>query len=102
MKIKYWEKHKFTELVKVKTETELNRLTTVRLLAYYKAERQRRIKFNEFWYCGDHTYGYEWDRSLSYVVEILKEWDEYLNFVKSILNKREHIVKYKYRKNEKL
>lgn len=90
-KISYWRVQKLPELTIIKSITELNKLNTKRLLAYYKAERMRRIRYNEFFNCYDHTYDYEHNKELYFVVDILNEWESYLCVIKSILNTREHV-----------
>ena len=80
------------ELTTTKTNCELNSMSTKRLLAYYKAERMRRIKYRESFDTGwDYSfYIYSQDK---FVLDILKEWEGYLNRIKRILNTRENVVK---------
>jgi len=91
IKTPYWKARKLTDLTFIKSVEELNKLNTKRLLSYFKSERMRKIRYRESFNDYDHTYGYELDKKLSYVIDILEEWEFYLNLIKSILNTRENV-----------
>ena len=62
---------------------KLEKLTTKRLLAYYKAERQRRKL-------------YPYMPSYGYVQPVdVKAWDQHLLDIKAMLDEREHVEKKK-------
>lgn len=79
------------ELTHLKGHKEVIKMSTKRLLSYYKSERKRRISYNEYFYCYDHTYDYELNKKYEYVIDILKEWDLYLYGIKRHLSERENI-----------
>jgi len=62
---------------------KLEKLTTKRLLAYYKAERKRRKLYPYM-----PSYGYEQP------VDV-KAWDQHLLDVKAMLDEREHVERKK-------
>jgi len=86
-----------------KSKEQLEKLTTKRLLAYYKAERRRMIRFknNHTCECCGQT---DWeltcldknwrDQPKDYVIMLSKQYYDklaYLDIIKTILDKREHV-----------
>lgn len=73
-----------------KENTELEKMSTKNLLAYYRAERKRCIKWRESHYTG---FEYSWHlyKEDQYLLELLTQWENYLKDIKNILNTREHI-----------
>lgn len=98
-KIQYWKRNTLSDLTKIKSVEELNKLNTKRLLAYHKAERMRKIRYNELFYCYDYTYEYELNKELDFVVKNLSDWELYLGLIKSVLGKRENIELFKPKNN---
>lgn len=78
------------KITTLKTDEELSKLNTKRLLGYYRAERFRRIRYRESWYTG-WEYSYFIYKEDEWVIDILNEWGDYLNKIKEILNSREHV-----------
>jgi hypothetical protein len=77
-----------------KTEKQLEKLSTKRLLSYYKAERKRLYKFK-----GSHTCECcgmtDWEMKTNDYTKMLSKqyYDKliYLDMIKSVLDKREHV-----------
>ena len=72
----------------------LNKLTTKRLLAYYKAERKRMMIFLSDHTCDCGCGEIDWDLNTDMYKQEKKhadEWDVYLGVIKSVLEKREHV-----------
>ena len=102
--------------LKLKTSDELKLMQTKRLLAYYKAERQRYIAFENSVRC-DCCGEFLWDlypvtnklddaenKSREAYAEYAKthtEWFSYLAQIKSVLGTREHIKKQNEIRREK-
>ena len=93
-KIQYWKRNTLNDLTKIKSVEELNKLNTRRLLAYFKAERMRKIRYNECFYDYNHGYSYEYTKELDFVIKNLHDWEMYLSLIKDILNTRENIGEY--------
>ena len=89
----YWKMKTLSDITTIKSEEDLNKLNTKRLLAYYKAERFRRIRYREHWFTG-YEYSYYLYKEDEFVLDILNKWEEYLYSIKDILNKRENIGEY--------
>jgi len=79
-----------------KTEKQLIRMTTKRLLAYYKAERKRMIKFKSGHTC-DCCGMTDWEmKPNDYTNMLSKQYYNklsYLKTIKRILDTKEHIIK---------
>ena len=74
-----------------KTEEELNKLSTKRLLTYLKAERRRFYSSGYFCDCGCDLPIWEAYQSEHYLKKHFEEYKNYLNLIRRILNTREHI-----------
>jgi hypothetical protein len=73
-----------------KENTELEKMSTKNLLAYYRAERMRLINWRESHYTG---FEYSWHlyKEDEHLIDLLNDWYKYLQNIKNILNTREHI-----------
>lgn len=69
-----------------KSKEELQKLTTERLLAYYKAERER---FNK----SEYNQMFLENRETEESILVHARWKIYLLRIKTELNSREHIIK---------
>jgi len=67
---------------------EFKKLTTKRLLAFYKAERKRYIAYKQ-------SFTNDYQILSGKDLELIKEREQYLLSIKIELNKREHIKKEK-------
>jgi len=88
--------------MKNKTKEELEKLTTERLLAYYKAERGRYYRHIANYRCGCGCGEMKWDiyadgeRDHNDYKEAKKEeekWDSYLHRIRDVLRTRGHVIK---------
>lgn len=78
------------------TIEELEKLNTKRLLAFYKKERVRYLRFSGSVYCEccGQPYSDIYPDDKYYVEEqpkIASQWRVYVDEVKKLLNKREHV-----------
>jgi len=86
--------------LKIKSKSQLEMLGTKRLLAYYKAERQRFISFEQYTMCtcgcGMHNWELHsmkhkfWNQYQEEKITY-KMWSKYLKDIKAVLGTREHV-----------
>lgn len=77
-----------------KSKEQLNKLTTKRLLSYYKAERKRMLKFKSSHTCKCCGMT-DWEMDPNEYTSMLSKqyYDKlvYLDSIKEVLNTREHV-----------
>lgn len=83
------------ELKNIKTEKQLEQLSTKRLFAYYKAERHRKIRHIASCTCeccGEASWDlYPNEEAEKKHKKLIQDREDYLNLIKSVLDRREHI-----------
>ena len=83
------------KLFRIKDIKEIEKLSTKRLLSYYKARRKNRYAFYSSYTCdccGESSWDlYPNDKSYQEAKKELEILDSHLEQVRDLLNKREHV-----------
>jgi len=90
-KTPHWKARSLEELTNIKSVKDLYSLPTMRLLAYYKAERMRKIRYCETFNDDDGEYTFQYYKKYEYAKDILSKWEDYLITIKTVLNTRGNV-----------